>query len=72
MRVALNDDARPLQRIQPGRVECPHPAPQHEQLGPLHRPDRVDLQAVDPAEEIDDARFAGLNARPRQRLDGDG
>ena len=71
MRVALDDEALPLQVIQPGRVKCPDPAPQHQQLGALHRPDGVDLEAVDAAEQVDDAGFAGLRARSRQTLDGD-
>ena len=61
-----------LQIIQQRWIERAHATPQHEQLCPLHSPNRINLQAVQLAEEFEDALFAGLGARRVQPLGGDG
>ena len=69
---SLDNPALCLQIIQQRWLERAHATPQHEQLCPLHSPNRIDLQAVQLLEEFEEALLAGLGARCVQALGGDG
>ena len=72
VRLAFDDEAFLLELIEQGWVEVPDAAPENEQLCAFHGPNGIDLQAVDLAQQLDDALFGGRRARCGQPLGSDG